>query len=331
MKRILILNTGGTLSSVVKQQGMAPGISTKDMLDEIRMVSRNTELAMKDISSLDSANISPNNWAAMASEVALAKEEFDGVVIIHGTDTMAYTSSMLSFMLQNISIPVVITGSQLSISDPVADAMENLRCAIYMAASGYAGVFLAFNRKVILGCRASKINTVSFDAFKSINYPNIAEISSAGMQVRTDMIPQRKGIFSLNTKYSDRIAVAKLFPGIGRDYFTSLIGSGVRGVYIEAYGLGGMPFLGTDLTQSVREMTDSGIFVLVGTQCIYGGSNLRVYETGRKALEAGAHEAYDMTSESAVTKLMWVLGQTDDPKSVREYFTIDLCNEVTIK
>ena len=331
MKQILILNTGGTLSSVIKQQGMAPGISTAEMLEELHMVSKNTELSIKDISALDSANISPDDWAAMANEVATAKNDCDGIVIIHGTDTMAYTSSMLSFMLQNINIPVVITGSQLSISDPVADAMENLRCAIYMAASGYPGVFLAFNRKVMLGCRVSKIDTVSFDAFESINYPNIAEISSMGMQVRKDMLPQKKGIFSLNTNYSDKIAVVKLFPGIRRDYFDLLMASGVRGVYIEAYGLGGMPFIGEDLTESVRQMTEKGIFVLVGTQCVMGGSNLDVYETGKRAVKAGAHAAYDMSPESAVTKLMWVLGQTDDPKAVAEYFTVDICNEVTIR
>ena len=330
MKKILIINTGGTLSAVVKQQGMAPGLSTNEMLEELHMVSKNTELSMTDLCALDSANIFPDDWAAIAAKVAECKNDHDGIVIIHGTDTMAYTSSMLSFMLRNINIPVVITGSQLSISNPVADATENLRCAIYMAASGYGGVFLAFNRKVMLGCRASKVNTISFDAFESINYPYIAEISSMGMQINDGMIPKKRGVFSLNARYSDRIAAVKLFPGIDVSVFLSLKDKGYRAVYVEAYGLGGMPFIKKDITAALGDLVSSGVFVLVGTQCMYGGSDLTVYETGRKALERGVAQAHDMTSEAAVTKLMWVLGQTGDLKEIEEYFSIDLCGEVSI-
>ena len=155
-KKVLIINTGGTLSSVAKEHGLTPGLTTDSMLRELHVVAGEAELITQEFSSLDSANIFPEDWVRLAQVISQQRDDYDGMVVIHGTDTLAYTSSMLSFMLQNIHIPIVITGSQLSISNPVADAMENLRCAIYMAQSGCPGVFVAFNRKVMLGCRTSK-------------------------------------------------------------------------------------------------------------------------------------------------------------------------------
>ena len=242
---------------------------------------------------------------------------------------MAYTASMLSFMLQNIEIPVVLTGSQLSIADPIADALENCRCAIHMAATGCPGVFVAFNRKVMLGCRASKVRSLSFDAFDSINYPLCATISSLGMQVDRTAIPERKGIFSLENQYSDRVYSLRMFPGIHREVLYYLRDKGYKGLYIEAYGMGGMPFVKHDFIAAIGDLIASGMTVLVGTQCRYEGSNLTVYETGLKAIESGALQARDMTAEAAITKLMWVLGKTSDPAEIRDYFSLSLCGEVT--
>ena len=133
-RHILIINTGGTLSSVMKESGLAPGLTTIDMEKELHIVSGDTKLEIEDFCSLDSANIFPEDWQSLARRISEVRNSYDGVVVSHGTDTLAYTSSMLSVMLQNINIPVVLTGSQLSIADPVADAMENCRCAIHMAA-----------------------------------------------------------------------------------------------------------------------------------------------------------------------------------------------------
>ena len=301
----MIINTGGTLSSVAKEYGLTPGLTTESMLRELHIVAGEAILTTLEYASVDSANIFPEDWAKLAQLISEKRDRFDGIVVIHGTDTLAYTSSMLSFMLQNIRIPVVITGSQLSISNPVADAMENLRCAIYMAQTGCPGVFVAFNRKVMLGCRASKVRSLSFDAFDSINCANVAEISSIGMKINEQILP-------------------------GREILGMYADHGYRAIYIEAFGLGGMPFVKHDFIGEIGRLVEDGITVLIGTQCRFEGRRLSVYETGRRAVEAGVLQAYDMTTEAAVTKLMWVLGQTDDPDEIREYFQLNLCGEVRI-
>ena len=329
-KKVLIMNTGGTLASVVREHGITPGLTTESMERELHIVAGEAQLTMQEFMSLDSANIFPEDWARLAQAISRQRDCFDGIVVIHGTDTLAYTSSMLSFMLQNINIPVVITGSQLSISNPVADAMENLRCAIYMAQSGCSGVFVAFNRKVMLGCRASKVRSLSFDAFDSINCENVAEISSIGMKINERMLPLKKGVFKLQDQYCPDVAVIKLFPGIHREVLRMYAEKGYKAFYIEAFGLGGMPFLRHDFISELRNLTGQGATVLVGTQCRFEGSNLGIYETGRRALEAGVIQAYDMTTEAAVAKLMWVLGQTEDSQEIKEYFRLSLCGEVSI-
>ena len=330
MTNILILNTGGTFSSHISEHGLAPSMSGNEILDRLGTVSDEIELTVEDFCSLDSANIMPDDWASIAKKIAAELPGYDGFIVIHGTDTLAYTSSMLSFMLQNISVPVVVTGSQMPLNMPMSDALGNLECAVWMAAGGVPGVFVAFDRKIMLGCRTSKVRTVSFDAFESINYPNIGEVNAFGLQLYTDR-KHKMTRLNLQTDYSDKIAVLKVFPGMHLEVFRYLEKIGCQGVYIEGFGLGGLPFLRNDVTTEIRKASERGLPILVGSQCRYEGSDLSVYETGQRILDCGGIPVYDMTQEAVVTKLMWCLGQTEKYDQIRWLFGTDLVGEVTLK
>lgn len=330
MNKILIINTGGTFSSQASEMGLTPAITGAAILEEACMIPGEFDLTVEDYCSTDSANIVPADWAGLSRMAADMSERYDGIVIIHGTDTMAYTSSMMSFMLRGIRIPVVLTGSQMPLGMPLSDAMGNLQCALWMAAEAVPGVFTAFDRKIILGCRTSKVRTVSFNAFESINYPFIGEVNAFGLQVYADRVPAAEQ-FELRTDYSDRIAVLKLFPGMDLEIFSFLRERGIEGVYIEGFGLGGVPFLHNDFTSEIRKASELGMPILVGSQCSYEGSDLSVYETGKRILDCGGIPVYDMTPEAVVTKLMWCLGQTKEIGEVRRLFSTDLAGEVSLE
>ena len=204
MKNILIINTGGTFSSQASGHGLAPSITGEEIMSRLGIVSEDISVTVEDYCSLDSANIMPEDWVSLAGRIAECLADYDGFIVIHGTDTLAYTSSMLSFMLQNIHVPVVVTGSQMPLNTPMSDALMNLQCAVWMAASGVPGVFVAFDRKIMLGCRTSKVRTISFNAFESINCPYIGEVNAFGLQLYTDRKPKMTRI-NLQTDYSDRI------------------------------------------------------------------------------------------------------------------------------
>lgn len=241
-----------------------------------------------------------------------------------------YTSSVLSFMLPNIPIPVVLTGSQLSILNPLADAVENCRCAIHMAASSIPGIFLAFNRKVILGVRASKIRTTSFHAFESINYPYIGEINSRGLDLQSSYIPPLTGPCRLKKGLEKKIFLIKLVPGFDGKIFSLLFEQGYRGLIIEAFGLGGIPSLSPQILEELAEVIRKGMAVVVKSQCPYEGSDLSVYETGHAALEAGVFQAYDMSTEAVVTKTMWLLGNYSKREEIEKNFYKNLAGELRI-
>ena len=328
MKKVLLIATGGTIASGYTKEGLAPRIAAKDLLQYVEDYKAFCQVDILQPFSLDSTNIYAKHWLKLAELIEEQYAGYDGFVICHGTDTMAYTASMLSFMLQNPPIPIVLTGSQLPLGAPMSDAADNCLCAIEMASSGYSGVFVAFNRKIMLGCRTSKVRTVSFNAFESINYPNVGEFNAFGLQLnlrRDNPSP----LFRVQEAYSDRIAVLKLFPGMDPDIFRFLQEHGYEGVYIEGFGLGGVPFLKGDFTAEIRRASDAGMPILVGSQCRYEGSNLRVYETGQRILECGGIPVHNMTQEAVVTKLMWCLGQTKRREDILRFFQQNLVQEVS--
>jgi len=330
MNRILLINTGGTFSAKPGKHGLEPQLSGDDILRLTDSFEPSTDIRLEDYCCLDSANIGPSDWHDIALRIGAAAQETDGVVILHGTDTMAYTSSMLSFMLRGIPIPVVLTGSQMPLGVAMSDAEPNLRCAVQMACSGLGGVYVAFDRRIMLGCRTSKVRTVSFNAFESINYPYVGEVNAFGLQLRRSAAA-RSAPFSLRPDYSDKIAVLKLFPGMDPEIFSFLRERGYEGIYIEGFGLGGVPFLKNDFTTEISRASLAGMPILVGSQCRYEGSNLSIYETGQRILECGGIPVGDMTQEAVVTKLMWGLGQTKGRDDIRALFSRDLASEISLQ
>ncbi|MEG2038971.1 MAG: asparaginase [Oscillospiraceae bacterium] len=330
MKKILLLATGGTIASVESSEGLIPQLGIDKLLNSVVGITEYYDVTAKDILHLDSSNIQPEQWQVIAQNVYEQYKNYDGMVITHGTDTMAYTTSVLAYMLRNIPIPIVVTGSQLPILNPITDAAENLRCAFAMAASGVAGVYLAFNRKVILGARAVKVRTVGFDAFESVNSEYAATISSNGLIINHSVIPKLTGKPELLDKLCPAVFLIKLTPGLNPEIFDMLLGMNYKGIVIEAFGAGGMHYIHRDLISKLERISQHGISVVVCSQCLYERSDFSIYETGRKVLEKGAIQGYDMTTEAAITKLIWALGQTDDKEEIRKIFSTNLVGEITL-
>jgi L-asparaginase len=329
MKKILLLTTGGTISSRATVEGLAPSKDASVITDKLHNLRMSYDIMVKSILNMDSSNIQPEEWQLIARSVYDNCQKFDGIVISHGTDTMAYTASMLTFMLLGIQIPVVFTGAQLPIEHPLTDGIDNLRTAFAMAASGKKGVFLAFNRKVILGCRSVKTRTTNFDAFDSVNYPLIATVSGSGLSINGNAIPNTECDFKLRDNICREVFLLKLTPGLDPRIFDMLINMNYRGLVIEAFGAGGLHFIRRNLIEKLQNASEKGMAVVVNSQCLYESSNFTLYQTGQKVLEQGAIQSYDMTTEAATTKLMWALGQTSDVEEVRKIFSHSLAGEMS--
>ena len=308
-KKILIISTGGTFNCIQTDEGLLPEFNENELRKRLQPVTAECKLTFENLFNIDSANILPKHWKMIADCINKHYKSQDGIVIIHGTDTLAYTSSMLSHMLKGIPIPVVITGSQLSIINPVADALENMRIAIYMAKNNYPGVFVAFNRKIMLAKCVSKTHSKSFNAFESINCGNVAEVNSYGIQVDEKLVPKVDPFFRVKGNFCEKVFLLKITPGLSPDIIDYLIEKEYKGIIIESYGLGGLPTeKDNDFITKCKEAIEKGIKIIILSQCTYDGVDLNVYETGVKTKEMGIISMPLATKEYAYTRLMWELG-----------------------
>ena len=314
-KKILLLTTGGTIACLPSSDGLAPARSEvmERELDQLRTY---YDITVLDTMCLDSSNMLPENWQQIATDIFNNRAGFDGVVVSHGTDTMAYTASAVTYMLPNIDVPVVFTGSQLPLADMLSDGPDNLRTAFAMAASGHPGVFLAFDRKVMLGCRAVKVRASGFSAFASINTHYAAQVTGNGLEIDESILPKSTGEPQLLDWLSQDVFLLKLTPGLKPAIFDMLAAMGYKGIVIEAFGLGGFNVLGKGL-RSIRRAIEDGVSVVVTTQCLVDSADL------------GVIQARDMTTEAAMTKLMWALGQKMSQEEISALFRRNLAGEIT--
>ena len=323
MKRILMLATGGTIASKESGEGLSPAITSEEILSYVPAVGELCRVKAIQLMNLDSTNVGPAHWLEMAAAIRENYDDYSGFVITHGTDTMAYTAAALSYLIQDSPKPIVITGSQKSIALNDTDARRNLYDSfLYAADRDSHDVSLVFDGKVILGTRARKERSKSFNAFSCVDYPERAVIRDGRLIRYLAPRPYAYGAEpTFYDKLEDKVLLLTLIPGMGAEAL-ELLRDNYRAVILQSFGVGGLPGGGNGpLAQAVAEWLDEGKTIVVMTQVPYEGSDMSVYQVGQQVKERfSLIEAYNMTLEAATAKLMWALGQSEDPEKVRELF-----------
>ena len=325
MKRVLLIGTGGTNASQVTNAGLAPGLTTEELLAALPSVSSICEVECLQLLNLDSTNITPSHWLDMARCIREHYDRYDGFVLTHGTDTMAYTAAGLSYLIQNSPKPIVLTGAQKPMGFDSTDSKVNLTDALRCAVEDLPGVSIVFNGKVILGTRAKKTRSKSFRAFSSINFPQLGVLRDGVLlrYIRQDCADKPTFYDTLDS----RVALLKLLPGASREQADFLLERN-DALIIESFGVGGLPESG-GFYDCVRAAMAAGKTVVLTTQVENEGSDLGVYHVGYQLKnDLGVLEAYDMTCEAVAAKLMWILGQTREPSEVEQLFYTPVARDI---
>ncbi len=321
MKKILIISTGGTIASVSTENGLVPGINSSDLLKYLNIKMDNIEVDTIDLLNIDSTDIRVENWIQIAKSIKENYDDYDGFVITHGTDTLAYSAAALSYLVQNSKKPIVITGAQKSISNEITDAKLNLADSITYACSNKShNVVIVFNGKVIAGTRGRKEKTKSYDAFSSLNYPVLATIHEQRIMrfIYNEEKAERPN-FCFNLDNS--VFLLKLIPTIEGDILDYIFEK-YNCIIIESYGVGGIPKHIFDNFQRLSKLYSEQKTIVITTQVPMEGSDLMVYEVGQRLKgELNIMESFDMTIEATVVKLMWAMAEgKGNNKKIKELF-----------
>lgn len=321
MKKVLLIATGGTIASVQTESGLSPKTPPDEFLKYIPEAKEIAEIDVLQVLNIDSTNIEPEHWIMIKDVIEKNYDLYDGFVVTHGTDTLAYTASALSYLIQDSDKVIAITGSQKPIVDSITDGKKNLIDAIRFSIREKArGVYVVFDGKAILGTRAKKIRSKSYSAFDSINYPVAAFIDGDRIlqyvdDISVDLVPK------FYNNINPRVFLLKLIPGLEPEIL-DYIADRYDGIIIESYGVGGLPFNDTrNFKSALERLTKKGKIVVIATQVMLEGSDAATYEVGFDVMNKyNVLQAYDMTVESAVVKLMWILGLTKDFEDVKTLF-----------
>lgn len=321
MKHILLIATGGTIASRPTENGLAPQLLADDILRCVPALGSLCRIDAVQPMNIDSTNMSPDCWLALAGCLRAHYEQYDGFVIAHGTDTMAYTACALSYLVQRSGKPIVLTGAQKSIYVQDTDARRNLYDAFVAAQDdSLAGVYIVFDGRVILGTRARKTRTKSMNAFSSIDYPDVALIRD-GRILHYIRQPRPQTPPAFYGRLDASVFVLRLIPGMNPEVLR-LLASRFDALVIESFGVGGLPcYEQADFLSAAAAWSSAGKPIVITTQVPHEGSDLAVYQVGaRAAAQPGILQAYTMTVEAVVTKLMWILPQTRDLTEIKRLF-----------
>jgi len=333
-KRVYIAYTGGTIGMQRTRAGYSPepGYLQRQMaaMPELRTPSIPAFTINEYKPLLDSSNMTPHEWVKIARDIASNYRRYDGFVVLHGTDTMAYTASALPFMLSGLGKPVIITGSQIPLCEVRNDARENLITSLLIAA-GYdiPEVCLYFGGKLLRGCRAVKVSADGFAAFDS---PNIPPLGTAGIDIEINrpLIRKKRGRFRLQEFAAPVVVTAlRLFPGISPDLVRNVLRPPLQGAVLETYGVGNGPDRDAGFIAALEEATARGVVIVDCTQCLEGTVDLSEYATGAALARAGVISGYDMTAEAALTKLYYLFSRGYSPQKVKREMVKDLRGELT--
>lgn len=339
-KKILVLYTGGTMGMKPDLNGsLAPckGYLT-DRINELPEVGRDDmpHFYIKEYDNLiDSSCMGPEHWVQIATDIEENYHTYDGFVVIMGTDTMAYASSALSFMLENLAKPVVFTGSQIPFAQVYTDARRNLLVSMIVAAtSDIPEVCVCFNDKVLRANRTVKVNSTGLDAFDSPNYHPLATLGTTIRQRREFVLSLPTGPMSVNKNLDEKVIVIKLVPGFDDESILALVkySTKLRAIVLEMYGTGNGPSKKDTLLEAIKVARhEKGIIVVALSQCLRGGVSLDTYTMGREFRNAGVISGGDMTTEACTTKLAYLCGMFSDPEEIERYMAINLRGELSVK
>ena len=323
MKRILIIATGGTIASTEDGAGLAPTLPGKELAARVPLIDTLCDLDFVQPMNIDSTNMRPRDWLSIARVIRDGYDRYDGFVILHGTDTMAYTAAALSYLIQDSDRPIVLTGSQQPMANPFTDAKLNLyHSVLYACDPASRDVSVVFGGKVICGTRARKQRTMSFNAFSSMNFPSLAYVRGGSIVRPAGMGPARRdhGGPRFYDALNERVIVLKLTPELKPTIF-GLLKPDYDAVILETFGIGGIPAYDGSYQDAIFDWVDSGRALVVTTQVPEEGLDLGVYEVGHAYAERdGILKGDDMTTEALVAKTMWALGQTREPAELSRLF-----------